>query len=1106
MIFRIYDNNNARNTNTDGWVSMNPIINEEQIQTIQDPNGGKPNREITSIPSPWGRLDLIRTAFRNIVSTNQIEGKTLDHKLVSDTLDVAQIYFHLARLRTQGIVDCVRWDRQTELRTLSQSNIKGHRELERAWSKYLTQDEQSFNFDLLEEFSILTFIHPQTKARTVLGATSPITLFFPGAGNLSVASEYITFGQDHPFDGDYCPLTKREDKFIVWLYAIKKHYTEFPVKFKELSEYMDLCIPNLRNNIQAEINQLGEENYTTTYRTIEFAPGQPIQILRDLPIYVDSGNNAQQISTKSDFVIRATKRIADLPPLVLPTSSGFATMFYVSDRWDPNTKVSEEDTNPLKDRILPADGSVYPYLTIGDFLENKLIRLKNSLNESHFYAGEFMETINRGKDSYGYLLPLKPLFFEYFTVRDLIEHKMLSFAARGTSIEIKLCIPTRKGVITYTRLYQEPIEGAFGMTGQTNTIEEIAFELGMIHTGVYTPLCYTLPRNRREVTLRALSIDGVWRPVQFESPQEDVVAIYTSAIKRDFDALQVRLGTSCNGMIVPLPLPTVSTNRTIEYAVDLGTTNTCIAYKIDNETPHLLSWSEGQMSSILTTFNNLRDSQAIIESRLSLASIGDGLHKFPLRTALRIDRSNHTFQGALLNLTPSLDYQYQDVAPTGSTMTTDVKWSSVANDINLKAYIYGLCIWLRRHADVHEVSGAVRITWLYPSSMPRVQQARLSQIWEEATREFFGDNVEVKRINEAVAPYYRLSQTHGVMGRTVAMDIGGGTVDILITGNNANEPMFLTSSRMGANILYMAPAHQQGAGSGFAQVLKDYLEENITKDHKEKYLSSCITKMNKFIEEYKSEEAVDSFFSLARRFEVERHNALNMRLSDVLGDENNVQRSSLRTLVLMYFTLQVYHVAELMYVAKIGRPNGFVFSGNGSRILSVLGDEGFLGELISAVYGFIAEKYGNSQEQPSINARYNAEPKESTTYGAISPGANNISPIPCLLAVGNKYTSNNDDITFSEEDVELMHKDIECFAQLFGSLDRKLRLSADWGYNRESLDLIRKMLLDRNQHNIIFQTDIQKAFQQDAVYSQNLVFSLMEHRIREIGLSIIKDK
>ena len=144
MILRVHNDQNADNTNIDGWAVASPLT-DAQIAEIVDPQGGDASLHITSIPSPFGRWDLIRTAFRNVTESGRFEGKTLDHKLVSDTLDVAQIFFHLDRFRKQGLVDLLCWDKEKELTKLKESTEQGHRELGKALSKYITQDAASFN-------------------------------------------------------------------------------------------------------------------------------------------------------------------------------------------------------------------------------------------------------------------------------------------------------------------------------------------------------------------------------------------------------------------------------------------------------------------------------------------------------------------------------------------------------------------------------------------------------------------------------------------------------------------------------------------------------------------------------------------------------------------------------------------------------------------------------------------------------------------------------------------------------------------------------------------------------------------------------------------------
>ena len=69
------------------------------IDQIADPNGGSASKQITSIPSPFARIELVKTAFK-IVSEKDVNGKYINidgsttyNEMVSHTLDVGQIFY-----------------------------------------------------------------------------------------------------------------------------------------------------------------------------------------------------------------------------------------------------------------------------------------------------------------------------------------------------------------------------------------------------------------------------------------------------------------------------------------------------------------------------------------------------------------------------------------------------------------------------------------------------------------------------------------------------------------------------------------------------------------------------------------------------------------------------------------------------------------------------------------------------------------------------------------------------------------------------------------------------------------------------------------------------
>ena len=93
-VFRFHDGSN----NIEDW-QTSTAYGKNAIEAIQDPSGSSANKEITSIPSPFARIDLVKTAFESLVNSNQVDGKTIFHKMVSDCFDVGEIFFNSDKLK-----------------------------------------------------------------------------------------------------------------------------------------------------------------------------------------------------------------------------------------------------------------------------------------------------------------------------------------------------------------------------------------------------------------------------------------------------------------------------------------------------------------------------------------------------------------------------------------------------------------------------------------------------------------------------------------------------------------------------------------------------------------------------------------------------------------------------------------------------------------------------------------------------------------------------------------------------------------------------------------------------------------------------------------------
>ena len=151
------------------WQRTSPY-GDLEIKAMKDPSGDSSKRVITSIPSPFARIDLFKTAFKLVTLTGELDGNKSHHKLVSDALDMAEIAFNADRFGTR--LDIVPWNIQYDLDQLTKAHIKKQSILGETLKLYLTQDSPTYNFSQVKNLYVFVLDHE------VVGGTSPATLFF----------------------------------------------------------------------------------------------------------------------------------------------------------------------------------------------------------------------------------------------------------------------------------------------------------------------------------------------------------------------------------------------------------------------------------------------------------------------------------------------------------------------------------------------------------------------------------------------------------------------------------------------------------------------------------------------------------------------------------------------------------------------------------------------------------------------------------------------------------------------------------------------------------------------------------------------------------------
>ena len=582
-----------KGTDLYGWDNSNPL-SDKAIAAIEDPNGEHASREITSIPSPFARIDLVNTAFKE-VANRDLEGETIYHKMVSDALDIGQILFNFEKY--QDKIEIISWDPNTDLQVLLGSDNLGHRSLGESLRLFLKQDAKTYNFDKMNKLYLLNYKDGINQIN-IIGGTSPASLFFTSANKFNL--DGFMSGNDGFFDDDYCPLHKRDSAFIEHIFLLSKTLPNFAIDFKNVNDYLEKVFPLLSSELKAKLNAQNTKEYENLPNLSIDGGGEIVEILN---ISLKKSKGHIEEIRKSDFVLNSSKNSAiEHPVLVLPNDMITGSFKYVTADWDTANKApSFEDIAILK-RRLPFDGSQYPFLVISDFLEPVLIRTHLPID------GYYFETANSDPEV-GYLFPLKPLFFDYFNTDALNQsvggEKMFEIKTLSNgSVDVFLRLPVQNNKhITFKRTYYNPINQAhkpeFDEVQNKGAIIENKINIGI------TPF-YTFPSTiSPEYNVAFYDADSnpildankydfqfynsdngvvnLLQKTQRRFKEEENVNMYGLLVNSNFEYIRVK-HEFAKGILVPKFNSKVGGgSNQFTVAIDFGTTNTHIEFSKTKE-------------------------------------------------------------------------------------------------------------------------------------------------------------------------------------------------------------------------------------------------------------------------------------------------------------------------------------------------------------------------------------------------------------------------------------------------------------------------------------------------------------------------------------------
>tara|TARA_R110001592_G_scaffold72904_3_gene222808 strand:- start:10070 stop:13387 length:3318 start_codon:yes stop_codon:yes gene_type:complete len=968
-VFRIHQGGQIKT----GWFESSKIGPNDLNTIIADEN-----HIASSIPSPFARIDLVKSAFR-WVANNKLDGDSAQHKLVSDSLDVGQLFFLSQNSEYQSKIKIIEWDPNTafdKFRKTTHSSLFDS--LEVYWKRD-GGDDGIYNFNLVDKLYLIFYNNK------LVGSTSPSTLFIPAP---DASSEYLEMdiwrGDDKLFDSKYASLANREFSYTKYIFSLSKTQA-FTANFRandknEFFEYLN----NVRNNLSSakreEIELLNDTSYSD-YQPC-FTSESIDNEVSIAGIKLGLFNESQKdIRKESDFVIRST--ISKEKPLVLPQTRFNKPWRYTSSDniWLPDImegKIPSKNTKTGEKSILPVDQSNYPWLTAGNFFEEKLITLPYSIDNAHFNT----------KGPSKHLLPLTETFFDFFDINDvpdLLKFKELSSGTMQFNLKIPVGVNEHIEFIhNYAKEEQLICPIYLSMTPQsisdeTKTESILGFAIDI------------LEKRHKKVSLSAFSMgkaidlsnavtrdDGIVKGSQWFS------RVYKSLEK--IDRINISLD-GASGVIIPKERKFREEISKLRFAIDFGTTNTHIEISKDNQPPKALEITNSDpiLLSLLDKKNkDTGETEKEFNTRFEREqipfTIGENEQvNFPLRTALSYN-AEIDFTKPLSSFQHSNNFLFYEKMGLlrSQKLKTDLKWSNYndpKDEILVELYIeYLLRLILFNSITLGCKPQNVEVTWFYPVSMDQSELKILTEIWENKYKAIFNsENIDnLVRIPESVAPYLHYRSTNA--GLSMSIDIGGGSSDIAVFNEDQSKPHYITSFKFAGNSIfgdayigtkYAGNADSNGFVQGFKDGVKNVLKGHLTYDS----IFKTILEDTKNSSDFSSflfslEKAKDNSFNYTR--ELQKHPKLKLPF-------------------LVFYGAIIYYAAKIQKHSGGDVPQHFLFSGTAAKSINILDSKSNeYREILKLIKYIFGKVYDQDLDNRAISIVLNTEPKEVTCKGGLN--------------------------------------------------------------------------------------------------------------------------
>ncbi|MDE5877009.1 MAG: hypothetical protein K2H47_05885 [Muribaculaceae bacterium] len=956
----------------------------------------------SSMPTPMARLFLFATAFEQVnslQSKNSHQGHigipdnevrlvpTPYHDLVSEMLDMLEFTF---KYGDHPDFHVERWDIGFEKQNLDRSEVDAHKDLGVAL-------ESAFSFGALQNrLPIFLF----KWKNHVIGGTSPVSLVYTSANLRSVLNKNrFSFNGDagNPlFTDQATPLHKRDKAFQSYIYKLYLNYLiNSPVYLTGVARYIQDSgttyspgiynaarrapnfdgLPELKSKESGERVTLGSITFRHSDHSVKIDRSTTDYLLAPTATHYEKGEVGKKI------------------PMIL-TKYGINGLKYVGDKnWLPGTHSIPGVLTPnIYDRTLPGFEKVkYPYLTVSDFFEDKIIEVSYDINRERFYTG--------CDDNINFLLPLKKIFFEYFKLSDLITENgrftdMLKaeYDEEHEKLILELTLPLVHGrKITLTKTYDtsDQSKDKVDCYDSSHTFDFAVFPFYRLEPdrdqNVYNIM---LGSSFNGVSLKFFElpvisnqgVEEVTAVVKRRSEKSrDKALLSTDHIHVDgpFSFIELTIqAENVSALVIPMfdivnSNPTIVTNKYI-FGVDFGTTNTHVAYFVGPVGVPIATadpFSYKEEDSQMVMFNSKSGAGEFVtfvtaaKREFVPLTIGETI-KFPIRTA--------TFQAAgrpntlEMFFNTNIGFNYSEDISRASDYKTNIKWDRFDGLSHQRMQtFFTQMLWMMKNKSV--LNGATAdftVIVTYPLSIRDSDRAIFKDAWRQAVTEVKG-HIDIRYRTESVAPYYSHLAEMKYGEAYANIDIGGGTTDILYVNPQSGEACVF-SAFFAADDLWNDGLDRSNMGrkkNGFITYYKETRRDR---------LGDRMTDVQNMIDSASSSADIINYLFA---------NDSWTRLSETIKFSPRMIQ-----LPVVHFSALMFYMAYAIHLAEFEVPHYISFTGMGSKYVQLISTHpDSVAKIIKAIFRYVGNLFNDDElkKADNIKVSFVEKPKEVTAEGAL---------------------------------------------------------------------------------------------------------------------------